>query len=215
MLLFRKKWRNGISLLDSTYRTRAGLSGAPQPMASNGLWRKQTDGRGITRGILDYWKTSSFIHGDQRRNLTETSTLYLLGARDPRDITWQETIDSSLGMSHIASTLAAGVGWNLTWFWLPFADTVAHGTGFSEAKSILRQTGMHQLTMALAKIDLHFNVRGGGAVLYLTTLFIANIMYVIGASPMKYKYAVLSERHWLGKPQVLGQKTKPPWWDTG
>ena len=63
-------------------------------------------------------------------SLNETSTLYLHGARDPGDINWQKTIDSSLGMSHIASTLAEGVGWNLMWFSLLFADTVAHGTGF-------------------------------------------------------------------------------------
>ena len=46
--------------------------------------------------------------------------------------------------------------------------------------------------MALAKIDLHFNVKGGG-LLYLTTLFVAKIIHVIGGSQMKYEYVALME----------------------
>jgi len=54
---------------------------------------------------------------------------------------------------------------------------------------------MHELTMALEKIDLHFNVRGvgWGGLLYLTTLFIANIVHAIGGRPMKYEYALVEE----------------------
>lgn len=61
------------------------------------------DRRGSTRGVLDYPRRLPI-------SLTETSAV----SSHARDINWQETIDSSLGMSHIANARAAGVGWNLT-----------------------------------------------------------------------------------------------------
>lgn len=38
-------------------------------------------------------------------------------------------------------------------------------------------------------------LRGGG-LLYLTTLFVAKIIHVIGGSQMKYEYVALMEWHW-------------------